>query len=98
MAAFSYRVSSLVNSGEKEAVLDAETVGLYLDLTPTKNVIRNDDAVKRASVQEVGTLIETIIPLSVETHGKASYTVYRVHGGDAEPLLQDNGRLWQRSV
>ena len=70
---------------------DNETVALYLDLTLTKTVTHSDGTGTNAEIPEIGTLIETIIPLPAEMQGRASYTVYRVHNGVAEPLPQDNG-------
>ena len=68
-----------------------ETVALYLDLTLTKTVTHTSGRETSAEIPEVGTLIETIIPLPTEMQGKNSYTVYRVHNGVAEPLPQDKG-------
>ena len=75
-----------------EAVKKAdETVALYLDLTLTKTVTYTNGRETSVEIPEVGTLVETIIPLPMEMQGKGSYTVYRVHNGVAESLPQDKG-------
>ena len=62
-----------------------------LDLTLTKTVTYTNGRETSVEIPEVGTLIETIIPLPMEMQGKGSYTVYRVHNGVAESLPQDKG-------
>ncbi len=79
---------------EIEAIKPAnQTLGLVLDLTITKTVTRPDGTSSSQRVTEVGSLIETLIPLPTELQGKASYTVYRDHNG---PKPMDNGGSGER--
>ena len=71
-----------------------QTVGLYLDLNITKTVIPKDGTPTSSTVAEVGSLIETLIPLPAEMQGKDSYVVYRAHDGVAEAL--PNGGTGER--
>ena len=74
----------------EEIKQEHETVGLYLDLTLTKAVTRNDIETN-TNISEIGTLIATLVSLPTEMQGKAGYAVYRVHDGKTESLPKDNG-------
>ena len=63
-----------------------QTIGLFLDLSIIKTVTPKDGQAETTSVTQVGSLIETLIPLPDEMQGKASYTVYREHDGIVEAL------------
>jgi len=63
-----------------------QTVGLYLDLSITKTVTPRDGAPVSTRVSELGSLIETLVPLPEELQGKAGYAVYREHGGQVDAL------------
>jgi len=69
-----------------EAIQSAShTAGLVLDLTITKTVTAASGTETKV-IDEVSSLIETLVPLPAELQGKASYTVYREHNGKAEAL------------
>ena len=63
-----------------------QTIGLFLDLSIIKTVTPKDGQAETTSVTQVGSLIETLIPLPDEMQGKDSYTVYREHDGVVEVL------------
>ena len=83
-----------------EAVKPAnQTIGLYLDLSITKTVTQNGGTETTTIVSQVGSLIQTIIPLPAELQGKSSYTVYREHDGVVEALPSSgNGERYEVSA
>ncbi|GAB6110210.1 S-layer homology domain-containing protein [Fusibacter bizertensis] len=68
---------------------NGRTVGIFLDLSVLKTVKDNLGAevpTQSATLSELPSLIEVLIPLDASLRGKSNYVIYRYHGSTVENI------------
>ena len=72
-----------------QTVSGESNLALVMDYRLDKAVFNPDgtlDTTASKAITQANVLLEVLLPLPAELHGKDSYSVYRVHGGQAQEL------------
>ena len=72
-----------------QSISGSSSLALTMDYALTKTVTEPDgDKREPQSISQSNVLLEVLLPLPTELQGKANYSVYRVHSGQAQELKE----------